>query len=117
MANHFYRELLKHSSVYAAGQVLSRATSLILLPVYTRYLSASDYGCIAILDLTINVLAILIGAGMAQAVSRFHFLATTDNERHEIWWTALTLIISGGLCLTIPLWFARHAIANLTLGE
>ena len=46
------RDLLKHSSVYMIGQILTRMTSVLLLPFYTHELSTADYGVVGILDLT-----------------------------------------------------------------
>ena len=57
-----YRDLVKHSTVYGLAQVISRIGSLLLLPVYTSYLTPADYGCMAILDLTVGVLVLLAAA-------------------------------------------------------
>ena len=63
-----YWEIAKHSAVYGVGQILGRVALLLLLPLYTSYLRPADYGCVAILDLTSAVLAILLGGGIASAV-------------------------------------------------
>jgi len=110
-----YRDLLKHSSVYGVGQILSRLASFLLLPLYTRYLHRADYGCIAILDLTTVVLAILIGGGMAQAVNRYHFDANNERERDQVWWSGLTFILLVSLAFVIPAWYLRDYIAEWTL--
>jgi O-antigen/teichoic acid export membrane protein len=83
------KDILKHSSVYAVGQILSRFASILLLPLYTRCLSPADYGCVAILDLTAGILAILIGSGMASAVMRSHFDSDDEEYRSRVWWTGL----------------------------
>ena len=62
------RDILKHSGIYAVGQILSRVASLLLLPLYTRVLTPADYGCVAILDLTAGILAVVLGSGMSAAV-------------------------------------------------
>jgi len=40
----YVKRLLKHSSIYGVGTLLYRAVALILLPLYTRYLSTGEYG-------------------------------------------------------------------------
>jgi O-antigen/teichoic acid export membrane protein len=112
-----FRDILKHSSVYAVGQILSRIASVLLLPLYTRCLSTADYGCVAILDLTAGILAILIGAGMAQAVVRFHFDADSDAGRSRVWWTGLLWILTAASCVVGPMLVGRHLLADLTLGR
>ena len=110
------KDILKHSSVYAVGQILSRFASVLLLPLYTRCLSPADYGCVAILDLTAGILAILIGSGMASAVMRSHFDAQDEDARSKVWWTGLSWVVLSATALVVPLIVGRHAIAELTLG-
>ena len=109
------RDLLKHSSIYGIGQILSRFASVLLLPLYTRCLSPSDYGCVAILDLTAGILAILIGGGLAQAVVRFHFEETGEDGERRVWWTGLAWVVACATAVTIPMVIGRGLLADLTL--
>jgi len=102
--------------VYGLGQIFGRLASILLLPVYTRYLSPADYGIIAILDLTVGVLSIVVGSGMGAALSRYHFTANDNAERDEIWWTGLTFVVIVATVCIMPLWFCSGAVAHLTLG-
>jgi O-antigen/teichoic acid export membrane protein len=110
------RDILKHSSIYAVGQILSRFASVLLLPLYTRCLTTADYGCVAILDLTAGILAILIGAGMSQAVVRFHFDAKDDQQQSRVWWSGLTWIVIAATAVITPLILFRTTVAQVTLG-
>src|SRR5439155_17933542 len=40
------KELLRHSAIYGLGSIVARVPGVLLLPLYTRYLSPSDYGLI-----------------------------------------------------------------------
>jgi len=111
-----YRDLLKHSAVYGLGQVLGRLASFLLLPVYTNYLRPADYGVIAILDFFTTILAIVIGAGMGAAVTRYHFDVQDDVARNQVWWTGLTLVMFTGTAFLFPAMFFRDALADWTLG-
>ncbi|MFM9961949.1 MAG: lipopolysaccharide biosynthesis protein [Planctomycetaceae bacterium] len=111
-----HRDILKHSAVYGIGQILGRLASLLLLPLYTRCLSPSDYGCVAILDLTAGILAVFIGSGMATAVTRYHFDTESEEDRNRLWWTGLGYLGLASLILIGPMWLARHWLANVTLG-
>lgn len=114
--NSSYRELIKHSGIYGIGQVLSRLTSFLLLPVYTRFLEPADYGCIAILDLTQGILALLISTGMGAAVTRHHFEATSDADRDTVWWTGLTFIGVASTLIVLPAWLGRSVLGQVLLG-
>lgn len=112
-----YADLLKHSAIYAVGQLLSRLSSLLLLPVYTSYLRPADYGVIAILDLLAALLSILCGSGMAAAVGRYHFEAANDTDQPQVWWTGLSIIVLVATATLLPLWFFRDVMAVGLLGS
>ena len=38
------KRLGKHSAIYGLGGLVSRILAVLFLPLYTRYLSTSDYG-------------------------------------------------------------------------
>src|SRR5437867_2667140 len=111
-----YRELIKHSAVYGAGQVLTRLVSVLLLPLYTHYLRPADYGAFAILDLTANIMSILIGAGMAAAANRYHFEADTPERRNAVWWTSLVVVALVATGTIAPAFVLRQTLAIATLG-
>ena len=111
-----YRDLLKHSSIYGIGQILSRIASILLLPLYTHFLRPADYGVIAVVDVVAGLLAILIGAGMAMAVNRFHFESETPEEQGRVWGTGLVFVSLTATVIVLPCWLARDAIAHLALG-
>lgn len=112
----FSRDLIKHSSIYGVGEILTRMASLFLLPVYTHYLLPADYGVIAIVDLLTGLLAVVIGAGLSAAVSRFHFDTDDNEERSAIWWTGLLFVAMAGVLVVLPCWLMRDQLAAWTLG-
>lgn len=111
-----YRDLMKHSLIYGFGQVLTRITSIILLPLYTKYLRPTDYGVIAILDLVAGTLSILLGTGIVSAASRYHFEVKTEREQQAVWWTGLTLCVISATGILLPLMLLRAGLARITLG-
>lgn len=110
------RDLLKHSSIYMFGQVLSRMASVLLLPFYTHVLSPQDYGVTAILDLTSSILATIIASGLVAAVTRHHFDTSDAGETDRVWWTGLTMVASVCCLVCLPLWLMRDSLAHVTLG-
>ncbi len=107
-----YTDLIRHSAVYGVGQVLSRLASVILLPIYTRYLMPADYGVIAILDLAAGILGIFVGVGLANAVQRFHFRTEEGPERNKLWWTGLATLSLLALALAAPIVLFREPLAQ-----
>lgn len=95
---------VKHGLVYFLGNVLGRIAGFIMLPVYTRLLTAADYGILEILALSTDVLGMLAGLGIQQAVIRFYYQYTSDEDRGAvvstaaiIMWTMYGVIAIAGL--------------------
>jgi O-antigen/teichoic acid export membrane protein len=64
-----------------------------MIPIYTRFLSPRDYGVLELLDLTINLVTILIGCGIANAMFRYYYYYLDTEEENEIISTGFILII------------------------
>jgi O-antigen/teichoic acid export membrane protein len=111
------KDLLKHSGIYAIGQILSRIASVVLLPLYTECLSPADYGVVGILDLTAAILSVMIGAGMASAITRFHFESESEDHYDRVWWTGIVYISGVSLLLISAMWMGRSMLTELTLGK
>ncbi len=109
------KDLLKHSSIYAIGQILTRFASVLLLPLYTNCLSPADYGVVAILDTTAAILSLMIGGGLVTAVTRFHFECPSEEDHDRTWWTGLTWVAFASIVVLTPMWLGREVLVHLTL--
>ena len=85
------KSLAGHTSIYMFGEILRRSVSLIMLPIYTRYLTPADYGVIELLTMLIDIATIVFGARVAQAIFRFYCTATTPELKNSIITSALFL--------------------------
>ena len=109
------KDLLKHSSIYAIGQILTRFASVLLLPLYTNCLSPADYGVVGILDTTAAILSLMIGGGLVTAVTRFHFERPSAEDHDRTWWTGLTWVAFASIVVLTPMWLGRQTLVHLTL--
>ena len=97
------RRLGKHSAIYGVGGLIQRVVAVLLLPLYTRYLTPSDYGAIEALVALSAIIFALLRAGIQSSFFRFYFRAETDPERLTIvrtsfWFTmgAATIALVAG---------------------
>lgn len=92
------RRIGRHSLVYGAGLMLTKAVSFVMLPVYTRYLTPADYGVMTLISMTLDVIAIMAGTKVALGIFRYYHKAETDDDRNAVVSTALwTLSASYGV--------------------
>jgi O-antigen/teichoic acid export membrane protein len=110
------RQIVKHGAVFGFGAILSRLGSVVLLPIYIHYLDPSEYGVMAILDITINLLAIVVGAGIATAATRAHFTGEGESHRDQVWWTAILMLCGVASVILCPVFVARRNVAAAAFG-
>ena len=82
---------MKHSTIYGMGGVLTRFLGFILLPMYTRYLTPTDYGILSLLFTTGSVADILVRLGFGPAIFREVIYRESDERQVES--TALYFLI------------------------
>jgi O-antigen/teichoic acid export membrane protein len=72
----------RQSIAYGLASLVGPGTGLLLLPVYTRYLSASDFGFIALLEVVSLLLATVFSLGMTAMVP-FYYVDEPDPGRRR----------------------------------
>lgn len=64
--------MLKSSSIYAISGVLRNLVGFLMLPIYTAYLTPSDYGIVALMVFAISLIEITLGAKMIEAPQKYY---------------------------------------------
>src|SRR5688572_11448535 len=78
------RRFLKDSAIYGVSSLLARGIGLLLLPLYTRALSPTDYGRVDLLLVVRSVVAVTLSLEIGQALVRFLVEAKDDAGRREL---------------------------------
>jgi len=117
------KELLRHSAIYGLGSIVARILAVLLLPLYTRYLSPGDYGLIETLIALSAVLTALVAQAMKSAFFRFYFDSPEEARRllvvRTAFWYVLaasTATLVAGIALAGPIsWVLFHTHAHRDL--
>lgn len=108
-------ELTKNTLVYGVGVIINRFLGLLLLPVFTSYLSPSDYGVAAIAGVLTLVLAGLFTLGTGQSMGLCYFARPPGQARMRIVWTTAALLSANATILTaVGIWLS-DPISSLLL--
>lgn len=111
------KTLGKHGVVYGIGIALSRAAGLIMLPLYTRYLTPADYGAVELLMITVDVIGMIVGLGVTGVIFKCFSDAKTRDETNSVISTALLIMLSlMGVMATIGFAFSGQ-ISYFVFGE
>ena len=111
------KSLFRNLAIYGLGDVATSVVSLLLLPVYTKYLTPSDYGVIAML-LTVEASGkIIFRWGVDTAFMRLYYDCADQKARQRLASTLFIflLAVNGSLLLvSLPL---SGALSELLLGS
>ncbi len=95
------KKFLKHSFIYGTGALLSKIVGFLLIPLYTRYLTTSDYGVLELLDLTSTIVSIFISMRIGSAVIRFYYDSADELEQKKVVSTAYMATFASALLVIL----------------
>jgi O-antigen/teichoic acid export membrane protein len=117
-APHSLRRLTRHSAIYGLGDLVARLLGILLLPLYTAYLSPADYGKIELLVAASAVLLVVLRRGVSEGFFRFYFDSPDASHRRTVirttfWFTMTTATVA----LVLATAFAGPLSHALQLGD
>jgi O-antigen/teichoic acid export membrane protein len=73
------------------GTIFRQLASFIMLPVYTHFMTPSDYGVIGLLIFTLALMEPFFGARLTEAIPKFYYEEDSDKYRKAVLGSALTV--------------------------
>jgi hypothetical protein len=110
----------KEQLIYSAGIVLTKIVAVIMLPVFTYYLTPADYARLDIIQTLANLVCLVIAFGLSDSLFRFAGETSKQEARSHtaanIFALAIIALFFGGLCtqLLAPL-FSRLLPGEISL--
>jgi O-antigen/teichoic acid export membrane protein len=110
MMFHHIKRLAGHAGVYGAGILIQAVLGLVLLPLYTHYLTRAEYGALETVVAGSSLLAVVLRSGISTAFFRFYFQSRDRARRLTVvrtsfWFTviAATAGMISVVALAVPL--------------
>lgn len=100
----------RQTLVYAFGLWAVRAVGLLLVPLYTRRVSVTEYGVYEILGRTFDILCTVLPAGTVLSLVRFYGLAR-DEDKARVASTALLWPVGLGAMAAAAVWLLRTPLS------
>ena len=80
---------LKHSIIYGLGNISTKFIGFLLLPLYTEYLTVEEYGILAIIEVTIQIIVSIFSFNISTAMMRWCADTSDENKQKSIISTTL----------------------------
>lgn len=111
------KKTVTHAAVYGLGNISRNIVSVLMLPIYTRFLTTADYGVIELLSMLLDFVSIILGARLGQGIFRFYSDAVTQKEKDAVISSAFFLAVSfNGTGVVFLILFAEP-LAQFLLGD
>lgn len=78
------KQLFKNTIILAIGNLSTKCMTFILVPLYTKFLSTSDYGLVDLLNVFIMLLVPIVSAQLTSGLFRFMVEAKDENRKSAI---------------------------------
>ncbi|HET7445880.1 MAG TPA: oligosaccharide flippase family protein [Solirubrobacterales bacterium] len=77
----YLRRLATTGAAYTAASIFSKLIAVALLPLYTRYLTKTDYGVAEVMFAAVVSVSIVVRFGLIEALLRFYYKDDEDPAR------------------------------------
>jgi O-antigen/teichoic acid export membrane protein len=109
-------KLGKHSFIYGLGNIGTKIIAIVLLPLYTAYLTPADYGVLQICNVLSSIIVTIIVMGSSSALFKVYYEDKNEENRRIILGTTVIFYIISAALLLIPLIILRKSIAPILIG-
>lgn len=92
----------KNSIIYGIGNMAGKFSGIILLPLYTKYLTIEQFGLVALYEVIFQLLSILATFGMKNSLMRYYWdKEYKDHTREMVFNSLLVIVVLSILFLTL----------------
>lgn len=106
---------LKNSVYFSIGIVLCKATSLLLLPLYTRFLTDAEYGMASTIVSFVSTFGIVVMLSLRSAIIRFYAEKQAENQMRVLVGTVTLFVLLNGTAVTVLLVLFKNTITATLL--
>ena len=110
-------KLASHSAVYGVADVFTTVVNLLLIPLYTTYLGATEYGHLALLFLFSTTAKIVFRLGLDAGFFRVHYEMQTDGDRRRLAGTVALFALGAASVLLALVGLLRGPLTRALLGK
>ena len=112
-----HKKIFSLTAVYAVGNLVEKGQSVILLPVYSSFLEAADFGVLALLGVLVALVTKVVIAPVTHSLSRFYYRPDWRPRSGVLvfnlfWFLALQSLLVVGLYWALSSWLATHFLGD-----
>jgi len=99
--------------IYAIGNISRKAIAFLLLPLYVKHLSISDYGILGILEVSSQAFIAIFGLGLYMALNRWYWDEQHKLKQKEIVFSVSVFLVGTSILAFIGFLPIANSFSNL----
>ena len=107
----------KNSFIYGIGNLSTKLIGLILLPLYTHILPVGEFGMLAMLESTSQVLITIFGLSLYNAFLRWYWEKEYEHKRNSMFFTVLVFLTFVSALMVVSLICGSRILSSSLLGN
>ena len=112
----YLKRLVSSLAAYQVADVVSKFMAVLLLPVYTRYISPAGYGVVELLGNGVILISILVRFGVIESFLRFYFSDEDQRRRDALARRSVVFLLVTTTVISLALASAAAPLSKLVLG-
>jgi O-antigen/teichoic acid export membrane protein len=113
----YLKRLASSLAAYQVADVVSKFIAVLLLPVYTRYISPSGYGVVELLANGVIFISIIVRFGIIEAFLRFYYSDEDQARRDALARRAVRFLVVTSTLAAAALAVAAQPLSRVVLGH
>jgi len=112
----YLKRLVSSLAAYQVADVVSKFIAVLLLPVYTRYISTAGYGVVELLGNGVILISILVRFGMIESFLRYYYTDADQERRDALARRAIGFLLVTTTVVSIVLAVFAAPLSKVVLG-
>lgn len=112
----YLKRLVSSLAAYQLADVVSKFIAVILLPVYTRYITPEGYGVVELLVNGVILISILVRFGMIESFLRYYFTDEDEERRDALARRAVLFLLIATTIVALILALFAGPVSRVVLG-
>ncbi|MGV1098220.1 lipopolysaccharide biosynthesis protein [Thiovibrio sp. JS02] len=107
------KSFFHHAMIYWLGRMVARSLQIVLLPIFTAYLSPADYGELSILGISMDAVALVLSFQLPVAIYKFWVKEETEEGRQRVLGSAMLVTMAVPTLLLLPVYVWADSFSSL----
>jgi O-antigen/teichoic acid export membrane protein len=112
-----FRTLLGHTLIYGLGNYGIKVVGFLLIPMYTRFLTPTDYGVMALVSMYTQAMFVFMNLGQSVSLFRFYYDHDSAEGRARVVAAALWIVLLFAVPLAVVPFLFPTFLARLLLDD